>query len=157
MYLHFIPSSKGLQSMGFGNIQVSSASALHMEPLSFSSSYTPVRSITIFQMLFTPQAPPQQFPHAHTFPPPPCIPLSSANYTSHKHCWVTCKWHMFIFSSLPNINFSPNKYTEGTGKAKQEVLPFDGRLCFVCREENVPITAPIAKATREFLGRIYFG
>lgn len=106
-----------------------------------------------FRCFHPPQAPPQQFPHAHTFPLLPCIPLSSANYTSHKHCWVTCKRHMFIFFSLPKINLSPSKYREG----KQEILPFDGRLCFVCREENVPITAPIAKATCEFLERIYFG
>lgn len=92
---------------------------------------------------------------------PTCPPQDPTSYSLrialHRHCWVTCKWHMFIFSFLPNTNFSPSKYTEETGKANQEVLPFDGLLCFVCREENVPITAPIAKATSEFWRRIYFG
>lgn len=109
VYLHFIPSSKGLYSMGFGNKQVSSASALHMKPLSFSSLYMPAWRIAVFQILCNPQAPSQQFPHAHMFFPPPCISLSSANYPSQKHCQVTCKWHMFIFSSLPHANVSHSK------------------------------------------------
>lgn len=77
VHLRFIPSSVDLQSMGFGNKQVSSVRALHMEPLSFSSSSMPARRITRFQMVFSSKAPPQQFPRAHTFPPPPHIPLSS--------------------------------------------------------------------------------
>lgn len=109
IYLHFIPSSRGFYTIGFGNKQVSSASTMQMKPLSFSSSYMPAWRITVFQILFNPQAPPQQFPHAHMFSPPPSIPLSSANYPSKKHCQVTCKWHMFIFSSLPHANVSHSK------------------------------------------------
>lgn len=78
----FYSSSKGLQSMGFRNKQVSSASALHMEPPSFSSSYTPVHRITTFQMLF--------------IPPNPSTAISSCPHVSSTtlHPTLPCKLHL---------------------------------------------------------------
>lgn len=65
--------------------------------------------------------------------------------SNHQCSRVSCKWHMLCLAVFKWTR--THKYTLGKKWKRCFSLPFEGLLCLVCREENVPITAPIATAT----------
>lgn len=83
----------------------------------------------------------------HTNPPASFFPYRNGNpLLMQREVWAEAgRWHTPAQLPAP-----PNP--PGEQKEEEGGLPFEGRLCLVCRDEKVPMTAPMAAKTCVRLG-----